>query len=212
MMKRQAHLNNLYKTLSKNVFLLSQLRHYVNGQICKLFDSAHILFHRNCAFTVWDGCSEVHLKKKFFPLTSSKTDTFWLINHIKTQMEKKLLLINKLVQNKTKNLRMIWILRGGGWWWGVKEEWRLVGMKAIRKLSAAVLNVIILTAENLCLFFFFFLIGLICLINHIFCRIFLLMLLGHGRGYGGGRGRIGGGGGGGGRGRRGGNRKSGRRD
>ena len=30
-MKWQSHLNNLCKTVSKNVFLFSQLRHYVNA-------------------------------------------------------------------------------------------------------------------------------------------------------------------------------------
>ena len=41
-MKRYAHLNNLCKTVSENVFLLSQLRHYVNAKTCKLFYSVHI--------------------------------------------------------------------------------------------------------------------------------------------------------------------------
>ena len=44
-MEGQSHLNNLCKAVSKIVFLLSQLRHYVNAKTYKLFYSAHILAH-----------------------------------------------------------------------------------------------------------------------------------------------------------------------
>ena len=60
-MKWQSHLSNVCKTVSKNL-LLSQLRYYVNVKARKLFYSAHILSHTNYASTLWDGCSEVHLK------------------------------------------------------------------------------------------------------------------------------------------------------
>ena len=62
-MKWQSHLSNVCKIVSKNLFLLSQLRYYVNVKARKLFYSAHILSYINCASTLWDGCSEVHLKK-----------------------------------------------------------------------------------------------------------------------------------------------------
>ena len=62
-MKWQSHLSNVCKTVSKNLFLLSQLRYYVNVKARKLFYSAHILSYINYASTLWDGCSEVHLKK-----------------------------------------------------------------------------------------------------------------------------------------------------
>ena len=62
-MKWQSHLSNVCKTVSKNLFLLSQLRYYVNVKARKLFYSAHILSDINYASTLWDGCSEVHLKK-----------------------------------------------------------------------------------------------------------------------------------------------------
>ena len=62
-MKWQSHLSNVCKIVSKNLFLLSQLRYYVNVKACKLFYSAHILPHINYAYTLWDGCTEVRLKK-----------------------------------------------------------------------------------------------------------------------------------------------------
>ena len=36
----------------------------VNAKTCKLFYCAHSLSHMNSASTIWDGFSEVHLKKK----------------------------------------------------------------------------------------------------------------------------------------------------
>ena len=41
-MKWQSHLSNVCKIVSKNLFLLSQLRYYVNVKVRKLFYSAHI--------------------------------------------------------------------------------------------------------------------------------------------------------------------------
>ena len=61
-MKWQSQCSNVCKILSKKLFLLSQLRYYVNVRARKLFHSAHILSHVNYASTLWDGCSEVHLK------------------------------------------------------------------------------------------------------------------------------------------------------
>ena len=46
-MKRQSHLNYLCKSVSKNVLLLSQPRHYGNAKTRKLCYSAHILSHIN---------------------------------------------------------------------------------------------------------------------------------------------------------------------
>ena len=51
------------KWYQKKLFLLSQLRYYVNVKARKLFYSSQILSHINYASTLWDGCSEVHLKK-----------------------------------------------------------------------------------------------------------------------------------------------------
>ena len=62
-MKWQSQLSNVCKIVSKKLFLLFQLRYYVNVKARKLFYSAHILSDINYASTLWDGCSEVHLKK-----------------------------------------------------------------------------------------------------------------------------------------------------
>ena len=61
-MKWQSQLSNVCKIVSKNL-LLSQLRYYVNVKARKLFCSAHILSHINYASILWNGCSEVHVKK-----------------------------------------------------------------------------------------------------------------------------------------------------
>ena len=51
-LKWQSHLNNVCKIVSKNVFLLSLLRYYVNVKARKLSYSAHILSHINYASTL----------------------------------------------------------------------------------------------------------------------------------------------------------------
>ena len=72
------------KTVSRQVFLLSKLRYIVDIDTRKLFFSAHIKPHIDCASVVWDGCSDV-LKKRLnslhrravkliFPDTSLTTD------------------------------------------------------------------------------------------------------------------------------------------
>ena len=62
-MKWQSHPSNVCKIVSKSLFLLSQLKYYVNVKARKLVYSAHILSYTNYASTLWDVCSEVHLKK-----------------------------------------------------------------------------------------------------------------------------------------------------
>ena len=59
----QPHINNLAKRLSKNNFLFSKLKKYVNTKYLKLFFNAHILSHFNYSSTIWDGCSKDTLKK-----------------------------------------------------------------------------------------------------------------------------------------------------
>ena len=44
-------------------YILNSGTVYMLFKACKLFYSAHILSHINYASTLWDGCSEVHLKK-----------------------------------------------------------------------------------------------------------------------------------------------------
>jgi hypothetical protein len=58
----QCHINHVSKSLSKNLFLLKQLRNYVNSEATKTFFYAHCLSHINYASTVWCGASANQLK------------------------------------------------------------------------------------------------------------------------------------------------------
>ena len=59
-----SHINNVCKTVSRRVFLLSKLRYIVDIDTRQLFFNAHIKPHIDYASVVWDGCSDV-LKKRF---------------------------------------------------------------------------------------------------------------------------------------------------
>ena len=61
-LKWQFHIDNICKHISKNLFLLSQLRHYVDSDARQIFFQAHLLSHINYASTVCSGASEVHLR------------------------------------------------------------------------------------------------------------------------------------------------------
>ena len=61
--KWQSHVSNICKTVSKNLFLLSQVKQYISSQTLKIFYSSHSLPHISFSSTVWDGCSETHLNK-----------------------------------------------------------------------------------------------------------------------------------------------------
>ena len=50
--KWRSHVSNVCKTVSKTLFLLSQLRYYVNVKARKLFYSARILSHKLCLHSV----------------------------------------------------------------------------------------------------------------------------------------------------------------
>ena len=55
---------NVCKTVSKNVFLMSQLKRYVNSQTLRIFFfNAHIMPYINFSSTLWDGCDEIQLSK-----------------------------------------------------------------------------------------------------------------------------------------------------
>ena len=62
-LKWQPHINNICKQVAQNLFLLDQLRKYVDIDCCKLFFNAHLMAHINYTSTVWSNASEVHLKK-----------------------------------------------------------------------------------------------------------------------------------------------------
>ena len=75
-LKWQPHIDNICKQVARNLFLLVQLRKYVDIDCRKLFFNAHLMAHINYASTVWSNASEVHLKKKKNQLpsqTSRKT-------------------------------------------------------------------------------------------------------------------------------------------
>ena len=58
-----SHINNVCKTVSRRVFLLSKFMYIVDIDTRKLFFNAHIKPHIDYASVVWDGCSDV-LKKR----------------------------------------------------------------------------------------------------------------------------------------------------
>ena len=57
------HLENVLRLVSRNLFLLSQLKHYADEQSLKLFFYGHILSHVSYASSAWDGCAEDHKLK-----------------------------------------------------------------------------------------------------------------------------------------------------
>ena len=59
----QSHIIGTCKTVSKTLYLLSQLRHFVDTPKRKLFYHAHISFHLTYASTVWEGCSDILFNK-----------------------------------------------------------------------------------------------------------------------------------------------------
>ena len=62
MLKWQPHIHNICKQVARNLFLLGQLRKYVDIDCRKFFFGAHLMAHINYAFTVWSNVNEVHLK------------------------------------------------------------------------------------------------------------------------------------------------------
>ena len=59
----QAHINKVCKSVSRNLYLLSKLKQYVGSDARMLFYNAHVRSHIDYASTIWDGSSEVHLKR-----------------------------------------------------------------------------------------------------------------------------------------------------
>ena len=57
----ETHINEVCKKISKNVYLLSQLRHVTDMHARKMFFYAHIKSHIDYVSTVWDGSREVHI-------------------------------------------------------------------------------------------------------------------------------------------------------
>ena len=59
----QAQTEHICKSMSKKLFLLSQLQYIINIDTRKPFYSAHIKPHIDYASVVWDDCGEVHVKR-----------------------------------------------------------------------------------------------------------------------------------------------------
>ena len=57
------HITGTCKTVSNNLYLLSQLRHFVDTPKRKLFYHAHISPHLTYASIVWDGCNDTLFNK-----------------------------------------------------------------------------------------------------------------------------------------------------
>ena len=57
------HITGTCKTVSKNLYLLSQLRHFVGTPKRKLSYHAHVSPHLTYASTVWDGCRDILFNK-----------------------------------------------------------------------------------------------------------------------------------------------------
>ena len=68
-LKWQRHIDNICKQVARNLFLLGQLRKYVDTDCRKLFFNAHLMAHINYASSEWSNASEVHFKKNSTPST-----------------------------------------------------------------------------------------------------------------------------------------------
>ena len=62
-MKWQGHVNKICKSISRNIFLLSKLKPFIDTDARKIFYNAQIKSHIDYASTIWDGSSHVHLKE-----------------------------------------------------------------------------------------------------------------------------------------------------
>ena len=65
MHKWQTHINNICRTVSRNIFLLSKLSQIVSHQAKLGFFFAHIMSHINFVSNAWDGCACVHMKQLY---------------------------------------------------------------------------------------------------------------------------------------------------
>lgn len=99
------HISDLGKRLSKKIFQLSKIKHFLDEKSRKLFFSAHILSLIDYASTLWDTCSESNLKvinrlyKRGVKLIMSKSGSLNNANYkeINILPFHKRLMFNKLV-------------------------------------------------------------------------------------------------------------------
>ena len=59
----QPHISKTCKTIARNLFLLSKLKPFVDTDKRLLFYNAHIKSHIDYLSTIWDGASDVNMKR-----------------------------------------------------------------------------------------------------------------------------------------------------
>ena len=94
------------KTVSKILYLLSQLRHFADTDSLIIFYYAHILTHFCYASNLWDNCADTHLKK----LNSSHRRAIKLIHpekHLDTDIKFKQLKLLPLDRQLSYNKAII---------------------------------------------------------------------------------------------------------
>ena len=64
-LKLQTHINNMCRTVSRNIFLLSKLSQIVSQKSKLAFFFAHIMSHMNYVSNAWGGCAGVHMKQLY---------------------------------------------------------------------------------------------------------------------------------------------------
>ena len=64
-LKWQTHINNICRTVSRNIFLLLKLSQIVSQKSKLAFFFAHIMSQMNYVSNAWDGCAGVHMKQLY---------------------------------------------------------------------------------------------------------------------------------------------------
>ena len=64
MHKWQTHINNICRTVSRNIYLLSKLSQIVSHKAKLGFFFAHIMSHIKYVSNAWDRCAYVHMKQQ----------------------------------------------------------------------------------------------------------------------------------------------------
>ena len=107
------HITGTYKTVSKSLHPLSQLRHFVDSPNRKLFYHAHVFPHLTCASTVWDRCdilfnklNSLHRRAAKFMISDFSLTTDTKLRYLGLLPLKEKLMFNKavLVYKAYKNL------------------------------------------------------------------------------------------------------------
>lgn len=116
------HIRTVCNKVSKNIFLLSKLKYYLNFESRKLFFHAHIKSHIDYASTLWDRCADVHLIRlnslyrratKHVMLessvpTDSKLEQMHLLSLRKQLIFKKYVYMHKVLFGKTpQNIKLL---------------------------------------------------------------------------------------------------------